>query len=124
MSEIIYKEDSYSIVGLCMEVHSQLGHGFSEVVYKDALEFEFIENEISFQREKEYPVHYKRRLLKHKFYADFILLDKIILEVKSVKYLTDEHIAQVINYLKVSDNKLALLINFGRGKLEYQRIVY
>lgn len=124
MSEIIYKEESYSIIGICMEVHNELGHGFSEIVYKDALEIEFSQNGINLEREKEFPVHYKRRLLKHKFYADFVLLDKIILEVKCVKSLTEEHIAQVINYLKVSDSKLAIIVNFGRGKLEYQRIVY
>ena len=82
MSELVYKEESYSIIGLCMEVHNQLGHGFSEIVYKDALEFEFSENGIVYEREKEYPVFYKGNLLKHKFYADFVVLDKIILEVK------------------------------------------
>lgn len=124
MSNIIYREESYAIVGKCMKVHNELGHGFSEIVYKDALEIEFEDNDISFTREKEYPVQYKRRILKHKFYADFIVLDKIILEIKCVKEITDEHISQAINYLKVSDQKLALLVNFARGKLEYQRIVY
>jgi GxxExxY protein len=124
MSEIIYKDESYIIIGKCMEVHNELGHAFSEIVYKDALEMEFNDNDILFEREKEYPVWYKGKLLKHKFYADFIIFDKIILEVKCVKAITDEHIAQVINYLKVSDNKLALVVNFARGKLEYQRLVY
>ncbi len=124
MSEIIYKEESYAIIGKCMEVHNELGHGFSEIVYKDALEIEFSENDILYEREKEYPVYYKHKILKHKFYADFIIFDKIILEVKCVKILTEEHISQVINYLKVSENKLGLLVNFARGKLEYQRLVY
>lgn len=124
MNDIIYKEESYTIIGKCMEVHNELGHGFSEVVYKDALEIEFEDNNIFFTREREYPVPYKKQILRHKFYADFIVLDKIILEVKCVKLLTDEHISQAINYLKVSDQKLALLVNFARGKLEYQRIVY
>ena len=124
MSEIIYKEESYSIIGICMEVHNQLGHGFSEIVYKDALEFEFSENDIFYEREKEYLVNYKGYVLQHKFYADFIVFDKIILEVKCVRNLLDEHVAQAINYLKVSNNRLTLLVNFGRGKMEYQRIVY
>lgn len=124
MSEIIYKEESYTVIGKCMEVHNDLGHGFSEIVYKDALEIEFGENDILYEREKEYPVSYKQKLLKHKFYADFIIFDKIILEVKCVKVLTEEHTSQIINYLKVSGNKLALLVNFARGKLEYQRLVY
>jgi len=124
MAEIIYKEESYAIIGKCMEMHNELGHGFSEIVYKDALEVEFGENAILYEREKEYPVFYKHKNLKHKFYADFIIFDKIILEVKCVKILTEEHTSQVINYLKVSENKLALLVNFARGKLEYQRLVY
>lgn len=124
MSEIIFKEESYEIIGRCMEVYNQLGHGFSEIVYKDALEFEFSRDEIPFEREKEYPVSYKGTLLPHKFYADFVVFDKIILEVKCVKEFADEHTAQCINYLRVSKIKLALLVNFSRSKLEYKRIVY
>lgn len=124
MIELVYKEESYSIIGLCMEVHNQLGHGFSEIVYKDALEFEFSENGIVYEREKEYPVFYKGNLLKHKFYADFVVFDKIILEVKCVKSIADEHESQAINYLKVSDNRLALIVNFARGKMEHKRIIY
>ena len=124
MSSIIYKEESFTIVGLCMEVHNQLGHGFSEIVYKDALMLEFGNNGIEFEREKQYLVYYKDVLLPHKFYADFILFDKIILEVKCVSDIVDEHVSQTINYLKVSGNKLGLIVNFARGKLEYKRIVY
>ncbi len=124
MSEIIYKEESYAIIGICMEIHNQLGHGFSEIVYKDALELEFKENEILFEREKEYLVHYKGELLKHRFYADFVVLNKIILEVKCAVAISDEHVAQAINYLKVSDCKLGLIVNFARGKMEYKRILY
>lgn len=124
MSEIIYKEESYLIVGLCMEVHNQLGHGFSEIVYKDALEYEFNLNKIFYEREKEYLINYKDNILKHHFFADFVVLNKIILEIKCVKSLGDEHESQAINYLKVSNNKLALVVNFARGKLEYKRIVY
>ena len=107
-----------------MEVHNELGHGFSEIVYKDALQSEFNEDYTLYTREKEYPVYYKGKLMEHKFFADFIVFDKIILEIKCGKTLTEEHVSQCINYLKVSKNKLALLVNFARGKLEYQRIVY
>lgn len=124
MSDLIYQDESYFIIGLCMEVHNHLGHGFSEIVYKDALEYELSQNEILYEREKEYVVLYKDVILPHKFYADLIVFDKIIVEIKCVKQLTDEHMSQAINYLKVSNNKLALLINFGRGKLEYKRVVY
>jgi GxxExxY protein len=124
MSEIIYKEESYDIIGKCMEVYNELGHGFSEIVYKDALQFEFKEDSTLYEREKEYLVYYKGNLLERRFYADFVVYNKIILEIKCVKALTDEHVSLCINYLKVSKNKLALLVNFGRGKLEYQRILY
>ena len=112
------------IIGKCMEVHTELGHGFFEIVYRDALELTFKQCGIAYEREKEYEVYFKGILLPHKFYADLVVFDKIILEVKCVKTLTDEHIARTINYLKVSGNKLGLLVNFGRGKLEYKRLVY
>lgn len=106
-----------------MEVHNNLGAGFLEIVYKDALEYEFKTVGISFEREKEYMVHYKGNILPHKFYADFIVFDKIILEIKNAKDIADVHIAKAINYLKVSGNKLALIVNFGEFKLNYKRII-
>jgi len=123
MDDLIYKQESYLIIGKCMEVHKRLGVGFLEIVYKDALEYEFKKAKIPYQREKEYIVEYKDIILPHKFYADFVVFDKIILEVKAVNTIPPEFIAQCINYLKVSQNKLALLVNFGEPKLKYQRIV-
>ena len=120
---IIHKEESYQIIGICMEVHNNLGAGFSEIVYKDALELEFKNAKIEYSREKEYTVNYKDIILSHKFYADFVIFDKIILEVKGKNKIADEDIAQCINYLKVSGNNLALLVNFGEPKLNYKRIV-
>ncbi len=123
MSDIIYKEESYKIIGQCMEVHNNLGAGFLEIVYKDALEHELRKANISYEREKEYEVNYKGIILPHKFYADFVVMDKIILEIKAVQRVADEFIAQAINYLKVSNNRLALIANFGELKLKYKRIV-
>ena len=123
MSEIIFKEESFQIVGILFEVHNNLGGGFSEIVYKDALEYEFKNLNIPFEREKEYVVKYKDTILNHKFYADFVLFDKIILELKSCEKIDPKHIAQCINYLKVSSNKLAVLANFNNKSLEYKRIV-
>ena len=122
--DLIYKEETYKIIGKCMEVHNELGHGFLEIVYKDALELVFRQDDILYEREKPYEVYFRNILLPHKFYADFVVMDKIILEIKCGTGIADEHIAQTINYLKVSGNKLGLLVNFGRGKLEYKRIVY
>lgn len=124
MSNLIYKEESYMIIGACMEVHNNLGAGFLEIVYKDALEYEFSIRNIPYQREKRYEVNYKDVILPHKFYADFVVYDKIILEVKGVSGLADEFTAQCINYLKVSKNNLALLVNFGEERLKYKRIVF
>jgi len=123
MNELIYKEESYLIIGICMKVHSNLGAGFLEIVYKDALEYEFKKARISFEREKKYVVNYDGVILPHKFYADFVIYDKIILEIKAVSGIADEFVAQAINYLKVSDNKLALIVNFGELSLQSKRIV-
>jgi GxxExxY protein len=106
-----------------MEVHNNLGAGFMEVVYKDALEWEFRKTGIPYEREREYSVNYKGTILPHKFYADFVVFDKIILEVKGVAAINDLFIAQAINYLKVSQNKLALIVNFGELRLNHKRIV-
>jgi GxxExxY protein len=124
MNKIIFKEESFKIIGLCFEVHNYLGPGFLEVVYKDALEYKFRKANIHYDRECEYEVNYKGIILPHKFYADFVVMDKIILEVKGVKSITDDFIAQTINYLKVSDLKLGIIVNFGEEKLNYKRIVY
>ncbi|MEM0518383.1 GxxExxY protein [Aequorivita flava] len=123
MADIIYKEDSYAIVGCMFDVYNELGSGFSEIVYKDAIEYEFKQKDIPFEREKQYSVKYKDITLPHKFYADFVVMDKIILEVKSVEMLNDKHLAQCINYLKVSECKLALLGNFQKEFLDHKRIV-
>jgi GxxExxY protein len=123
MSELIYKDESFQIIGRCLEVHNNLGAGFLEIVYKDALEYEFKKSGIPFEREKEYIVHYKDVILPHRFYADFVVYDKIIIEIKGVSGIADEFVAQALNYLKVSGNKLALIINFGELRLNYKRIL-
>jgi GxxExxY protein len=123
MSEIIFKEESYKIIGICMEVHNNLGPGFLEVVYKDALEYEFKKANIPYEREKKYEVNYKDIVLQHKFYADFVVYDKIILEVKAVSEISNEFVAKAINYLKVSNTILALIVNFGEMKLTSKRII-
>jgi GxxExxY protein len=123
MDNIIYKQESYEIIGVCMEVHKQLGAGFLEIVYKDAIELEFQKANIPYERERMYSINYKGIMLPHKFYADFVVFDKIILEVKGATGIADEFVAQAINYCKVSANALALIVNFGELKLNYKRIV-
>ncbi|MDW8850002.1 GxxExxY protein [Flavobacterium sp. MMLR14_040] len=122
--ELYRKEEYYKIVGICMEVHRILGGGLLEVVYKDALEYEFRKHNIPFQREKEYNIKYKDIVLAHKFYADFIVYEEIILEIKASKDIIDEHIAQTINYLKLADSDLGIIINFSKKSLEHKRVIH
>ncbi len=120
---LIYREESYKIIGLCMEVHGILGKGHSEVVYKDALEYELTSNQIPFSREKSYKIEYKNIVLPRVYNADFVVYDKIILELKAVESLTSGHIKQTLNYLAASGLKLGLLVNFGEDSLNHKRIV-
>lgn len=123
VQDLIYKEESYQIIGLCMEVHRQLGKGFNEAVYCDALEIEFIDNKINYSREILYNITYKGNTLPHKYRADFIIDNKIILELKAIEFLNSAHIKQTLNYLAVSKLKLGLLINFGEDSLKYKRVI-
>ncbi len=117
------KDLTFQIIGKCFEVHNNLGKGFLEIVYKDALEIEFKKSKIPYQREVKYLVNYKGVTLPHHFYADFVVYDGIILEVKATSGIIDEFVAQTINYLKVSQNKLGLIINFGTNRIETKRII-
>lgn len=117
------EEETYKIIGICMEVHRNLGPGLLEIIYKDALELEFKENNIPFEREKEFIIEYKGKVLPHKFYADFIVNKDIILEVKSVKEFSNEHIAQLLNYMKLSDSELGLIVNFQTKSLQHKRYI-
>jgi len=123
MQELLYKEETFKIIGLCMEVHRELGKGHDEVIYKDSLEIEFSRNGIAFAREKEYKIIYKGVVLPHRYFADFVVEDKILLEAKALEKLTDSHVRQVLNYLAASKLKLGLLVNFGSDSLEWRRVV-
>ncbi len=122
-NDLIYKEEVYKIIGLCMEAHKILGKGHSEIVYKDALEYEFTNNKIKFSREKQYKIEYKEIVLPHYYFADFVVYDVIILEIKAIECLTSNHIKQTLNYLAASKLRLGLLVNFGENTLTYKRII-
>jgi len=117
------QKETYEIIGSCMEVHRNLGHGFLEIVYKDALEYEFKQNGIPYEREKEYDISYKNTVLKHKYFADFLVNDTIILEVKATNGIATDHFARVINYLAASKCKIGLLVNFGESSLYHKRFI-
>ncbi len=124
MAEIILKEESYQIIGACMEVHQQLGMGFKEDVYKDALELEFKQRGIPYQREKSFKIVYKGTVLRRRYPADFIVHGSIILEVKAKPFIVEAFIAQTINYLKASGIKLGIIANFGEKSFKYKRVVF
>jgi GxxExxY protein len=105
-----------------MEVRRVLKHGLLENVYKDALELEFERERVSYSRERQYKISYKGNYLRHFYVADFVLLDKIILEVKAVDNLQSSHFVQVKNYLHLSKLPLGILVNFGLPSLQFQRI--
>ena len=121
---IIYKEESYKIIGAAMEVYNQLGHGFLEAVYQEALEREFIIRGIPYEREKDLNVFDKGEALKQTYKTDFWCYDKIVVELKAISSLEDSHRAQVYNYIRATNSKLGLLINFGDSNgLDWERKV-
>ena len=107
-----------------MEVHSELGMGFREIVYKDALEFEFRRNNISYRRERRFDITYKGYRLPHSYKADFIVYDSIVLEVKATSLIVNGFIKQTINYLKASNLQLGIIANFGQNSFISKRIVF
>ncbi len=123
MSGFIYKEESYAIHGALFAVHRELGAGFLERVYQDALEYEFRERGIPYEREKKIQIMYKGMPLGEPYRADFVCYGKIIVELKAVKALEDAHYAQILNYLKATKMKLGILVNFHDTFIVPTRIV-
>jgi len=124
-TEYPLQDETDVIIKTGIEIHKTLGAGFLEIVYKDAFEYEYRSKEIMYEREKEYIIQYKNTVLPHKFYADFVVFDKVIVEVKAKEGgIAEEDYAQTINYLKCSGCKVGLILNFGRMKLEIKRVVF
>jgi GxxExxY protein len=123
MSELLYKEEVFKLVGFCMEIHNELGKGHDEIIYKDALAIELQRARIPFVRELKYEIAYKGVILPHHYHADFVVWDKILFESKAAEKLTEAHTKQVLNYLAAPKLELGLLVNFGGDSLEWKRIV-
>jgi len=122
MEKFLYENETYAIRRCLMNVFNELGTGFLEKVYQEALELEFIEKQIPYRRETPIAIKYKGHLLQQKYIADFICYDKIIIELKAVAELNDVHKAQVFNYLKATGFDLAMLVNFGEKNLKIERL--
>ncbi|WP_404308648.1 GxxExxY protein [Neorhodopirellula lusitana] len=124
MSEIFLKEESYQLVGACMEVYNEMGSGFLEAGYQECLEYELTDRSIPFVSQAQLSLRFKERMLKSIYIPDFVIDSKIIVEIKGVSDLNDKFRAQMLNYLKATKLRLGLLVNFGRhGKVQYERIV-
>ncbi len=122
MTEIVFKDESFKIIGACFEVYNQKGFGFTEPIYQECLSNEFLMQKIPFVSQPELPLSYKGIVLEQKFRPDFICYEKIIVEIKSVSAFTDAHRSQILNYLHSTGFDLGLLINFGVfPKLVYER---
>ncbi len=125
MSELMYKEESYEIIGACFTVYKTMGCGFLESIYQECLEIEFKHLGIPFLSQKELLLTYRNKELRSKYRADFICFEKIIIEIKAISKIIKEHESQVINYLNATKFKLGIIINFGHyPKLEYKRLVF
>lgn len=124
MVELIYREESYRIIGACFAVYNEMGSGFLEAVYHECLELEFARNGIPVISQHPLTITYQGQPLRHSYQADFVCFDTIILELKAVSHLEDSHRAQVLNYLNATKLRLGLLVNFGNHKkLEYERVI-
>jgi GxxExxY protein len=124
MSEILYRDESYRIMGACFEVYKEKGGGFLEAVHQECLEMELSDQGIPFVAQGKLALTYKGHPLRQTYEPDFICFSKIVVEIRAVSGLTDEHRAQVHNYLRATKHRLGLLINFGHyPKLESERIV-
>jgi GxxExxY protein len=124
VSELLFKEEVYAIIGAAIEVHSELGSGFLEAVYQEALELEMKARGIPCESQKELRVCYKQHLLKKGYFADFACYTSVIVEIKALDKLSSTEEAQVLNYLKATGCRVGVLINFGsRGKLEWKRYI-
>ena len=122
--DLIYREEVFAVIGACFEVYNEMGSGFLEDVYQEALADELARRMIPFNAKPKLEIHYKGRILTKKYEPDFVLYSKIVMEIKAVKALADEHRSQVHNYLKATSFKVGLLINFGKAReMEYERIV-
>jgi GxxExxY protein len=123
MTDLLYKDESYKIIGSCFKVHTELGSGFLESVYQEALEKQFVKDGVPYQREKLLQIYFDGEKLKKHFKADFVCFDTIIVELKASIFIHNDNIEQTRCYLKSTKFQLGLIVNFGQKSLIYKRIL-
>jgi GxxExxY protein len=124
VSKLVFEEETYKVIGACIKVHKNLGNGFSEEVYHEALVKELLKAEIPFEQEKNLPIYYEGSQLNKYYVADFVCFDKIIIEIKSISFLDTNIKQQALNYLKSTNLEVGLLINFGEISLTWKRFIH
>jgi len=123
-SSIIYPDESFQIMKACFEVYKSIGCGFTEAIYQECLQIEFEYLKIPYREKPELTLVYRQKTLLHHFIPDYVYFEKIIIELKAITNITDEHRSQILNYLNATGMKLGILVNFGHySKLEYERFV-
>ena len=121
---LLLKDEVYAVVGAAIEVHRELGHGFLEAVYQEAMEIELSDHDISYVPQLSLPIYYKGKRLQKEYVADLVCYDQVIVELKALTQLTGKEESQILNYLKATGLRVGLLINFGStGRLEWKRFV-
>ena len=122
-NKLLFEEESYKIIGTCIEVHKKLGAGFTAGIYEEVLEKALIKNKIPFEKQKKLDIYYEGLKLEKLFVADFVCYDKILLEIKCIAGIPDEARQKAVNALKATQFKLGLLINFGEASLTWKRLI-
>ena len=122
--ELILKDEVYAVVGAAMEVSNELGAGFLEAVYQEALGIELVERQVPFVQQEPIGICYKGRRLLKEYIPDFVCFDQLIVEIKALKQLTSVEDAQLLNYLKATGKPVGVLLNFGTPKLEWKRMAF
>ena len=122
MEKILYRELSYKIIGIAMDIHSRLGYGFLEKVYENAMMILLLKNNLDAKAQVPIKIEFENQIIGD-YIADILVENEIIVELKAISKINDKHKAQAINYLKATNKKLALIINFGSERLEYERVI-
>ena len=124
MAELLLKDEVYAIIGAAIDVHKELGSGFLEAIYQEAMEFELVSRQIPFEPQKELCIYYKGQCLQKKYFADLVCFGTVLVELKAMDRIGSKKESQMLNYLKATGLRVGVIINFGdAGRLDWKRMV-